>query len=620
MTEAYCTVLPDFGHPPAPYVRLESYADRLGSLFVALSQHTPDGIDAINTIFDPQLTDRGAVDLYEELVLEGVSGDRKIFQEFLGHVAHSPEYAYAERIKAPELKDYSEQYVLASVQPAPTEIGTQIGLPNKIITTGPNRFNPRSPDRLSIHKIIQNPDGTEEIASEKVELGSFFYWDAEPTIEALLALGRHEDVIEVLDAYAHYTERFGGNILNWNNTSVDRTQPPMFFRMVAKTAEYMGNDILLRYLRPMILHFNFLRDGMDDANKLGEKPGSTHRRTGRLHDGESALHNFDDQHDHSRLGNPITKCRPRAEMEKQDEHDIATYELNVLRGERKLSSEERCDFCQGICAGAESGLDFTKDQADEDGRLIGHRLINPALNAMYAEGALIIANAWRVLGEQDPSQVQRATKEITHYMAECERIKQILHKYNYNETDRMFGMYDFVRGAEDINMGRRRAWSLNGVFVLSSGLTEPEIAWEVLDGIDENFLRPEGLLAASRYFESDLQWDGKASWPILVRETIKAAIRYGRFDLAEKWLTIHIDSDNMLFAAEGKLGEKNDSSKRGVAIVMGEYAEVSDLTMSHAVHLWMIRMLPLVRQAQAAQAIPLQNVTGRAGEREKVAT
>jgi len=602
MPEALASV-PVFGEPPKEYVRPPSYEEVLGpDLFKALCEYYTDGISVINTHFGCIPGAANARLLFEELRME-VDVDpetgripKEIADDFIRAICYRPVYQSKEPIKANSLEDYSKKYVLAALQPAPTHTGTQIGLPGKVITTGPNRFNPSSPEGLTITEI--DPE-TGEITQKQVELASFFYWDAEPAIEALLDMGRFEDVIEVLNSYAYYCEHFGGDILNWNNTSVDRSQPPMFFRMVAKAAEYMGDDVLIQFLKPMVQHFSFWQDGMNDTNKLGHAPGSTYRRTGRLAGGEVALHNFDDSHDHTRPDNPIDKCGPRPEMKEQDEHDLIEYEKCI---DCELTDEERCDFFNGIFSAAETGLDFTDDQADEDGRLITHRLINPALNAMYAEGASVIARAWRIAAEEYPDAKKHAIDQALLFEGERERVWRILQTYNYNKEDKMFGTYDFVKGANGIDLGRRRAWSLNGAFVLSSGMTDKATAWEVLDGIDENFLRPGGLLAASRYFESNRQWDGKASWPILVRECIKGAIRYERYDLAIKWLEIHIESNLKLFETIGHLGEKNASHTRGVAIAIGEYGP-QDITMSYAVHLWMVKMLNALKLRTTAQAI-----------------
>lgn len=674
---------PDFGQEPALYERPPLLRDVLGNqLFQELVAHEKeDGFRIVTRIPHPSLGAEGLKQLYEEDIIltlgdlanqeasstllqaltsvetreegakyrrvpaEEISDPKRFaFEQFLRHTSVQPTYRYEkERDPTLSLDEFARRFLRDAVRPAPTNTGTQTGLPTEglVVTTGDNRFSPGKPETIEIATIVVNEQTGQrkivfkEIALEddlaEIELASFFYWDAEPTIEALLDMGEFESVIRVLDSYAYYCEYRGGNILNWNNTSVDRSQPPMFFRMVEKAAEYMGDEILVRYLRPMIQHFNFWRDGMD--GKLGEEPGSSYRRTARLPDGETALRNFDDLHDHTRPDNPINKCCPRQEMHEQDLRDLEEFE--TLLG-RKLTDEERCDFFLGIKAAAETGLDFTDDQAEiwefvisKDGktkielaeniktmqdianrmakrayaRLITHRLINPALNAMYAEGALIIAKAWKAAAKQDPRLTEHAKAQIELYKNEHARIWEILQKYCYNKEDKMFGMYDFVKAAEqkDADAGRRPAGSLNGIFVLSSGMTDNATAMEVLECVDKNFLQKGGLIAASRYFDSDKQWDGKASWPILVRECIKAAIRYERYDLAYKWLKIHLKSNEMLYAETGHLSEKNDASQMGKAIIVGEYGP-QDIAMTYSSHLWMRKMLPHVRRVRILHA------------------
>lgn len=602
--QSSCSLLPGFGEAPPTFTLPPSYPELLGPLADAMIEHYArngnDGIDFVNTVIDPGLTPNGARRLFEEFAFldDQLNGQNSCdaLPSFLKQITHEPTYEY-NGFHCDSLEEYSRAYLKLAVRPRVGTIGAQLGTEGKILTTGPNRFNPRP-------LAIENGDGEVEY----IQLGSIFYWDSEPSVEELLEMGEYDDILSVLDTYAGFTEQLGGMIPNWNNSSCGRTQKPLFFRMVEKTAEKLESvesgardEVLIRFLRPMILHYNFLRDGMDDSTKLKEKPGSTYRRVGRLPDGEAALHGFDDRHDHAKPGNELRNCRPRPEMDKHDRHELAKYQTLIGR---ELTEEERCDFFLGFFVGAESSLDFTHDQRDEDGRLIGQRLIDPALNALYAQGGLVIAEAWRALGRKYPELAERAELEALKYEAEFDRIQQILFKYAYRPEDKMFGMYDFVKAAQENNAdaGHRKAWSLNGVFVLTALNLDTMLASEILDNIDNEYLRPDGLLAASRYFESDDQWDGKASWPILVRESIKAAIKYGRLDLAEKWLTIHIESHELHFAAEGKSAEKFDSSTRGKALVIGEYGKVNDLTMTHAVYLWMLAALKTVRKLKASKA------------------
>ncbi len=107
------------------------------------------------------------------------------------------------------------------------------------------------------------------------------------------------------------------------------------------------------------------------------------------------------------------------------------------------------------------------------------------------------------------------------------------------------------------------------MFPLFSGVASPEQAAGVARRIEQDFLKPGGLVTT--LVDNGQQWDAPNGWAPLQWITIKGLRRYGFDALADeikkRWISLNTD----VFAREGRLIEKYDVVHTDMLGGGGEY-------------------------------------------------
>jgi alpha,alpha-trehalase len=359
--------------------------------------------------------------------------------------------------------------------------------------------------------------------------GEIYYWDSYFTMLGLQASGREDMIENMVDNFAYLIENVGF-IPNGNRTYfLGRSQPPFFALMVSVLAEMKGDKVYQKYLPALEKEYAFWMEGMEKMSPTNR----FHRRLVRLGDGTIMNRYWDDLKG------------PREESYREDVE---------LAHESGRPAEE---VYKDIRAACESGWDFSSRWL-EDGKSLKTirttKIIPVDLNALIFNIEMTISKAHTI---DDNSE------KATFYLQRADQRKKAVLDYCYHSPAGFFLDFDIENGEPTYIP------SLAGVFPLFFNMAPEKYALAVSQNIEEDFLRPGGLL--STVHTTGQQWDAPNGWAPLQWMTIKGLRNYGYTELAEKIKMYWININRKVYKETGKMVEKYNVQNLDIEAGGGEY-------------------------------------------------
>lgn len=343
-----------------------------------------------------------------------------------------------------------------------------------------------------------------------------YYWDSYFTMQGLLLDGQRDLAEPLLANFAHLLRTLGFIPNATRRYMLSRSQPPLFFRMVALMHADDPAAGFAQYLDALMAEHAFWMAG---ADRLA--PGQAHRRVLRLRDG-ALLNRYWDE-----------RCTPREESWRED---VLTSE--AARG--RLPT----DVWRDLRAGAESGWDFSGRWCADatDMATIETTAIAPVdLNALLAGLEDAIAQGAARAGDS-------ATAEA--FTARTDTRRALLQTRFWHADAGRFS--DVHREHPDTP----RPLTAAALVPLYLGLaTEPQAA-AMATQVQQHLLGPNGLLTTPQH--TGQQWDAPNGWAPLQWMAAQGLARYGHTalarEIAERWCA----SVHRVYLATGRLLEKYD--------------------------------------------------------------
>ena len=376
-----------------------------------------------------------------------------------------------------------------------------------------------------------------------------YYWDSYFTMLGLAEAGKTRLLHDITDNFAYLIGRFGF-VPNGNRTYyLTRSQPPFFAAIVQLLAQKGGPAELRRYRPALEAEYRYWMLGAETL-----KPGTAAHRVVRL-PGGTVLNRYWDESD-----------QPREE----------SYAEDVAAA--KKSTQPAAQFYHHMRAGAASGWDFSSRWFRPGGGLETIQttdLIPVDLNCLLYNLELTLADAARAAGQAAPAQA---------YLAKAARRKAALLALSWDATAGWFQDYNWRQ------QRRSAVRSLAGVFPLAYGLATPAQATRVGAGLQQDFLKPGGLVTTLS--RTGQQWDAPNGWAPLEYLAIAGLRRYGQRPLADTVAHRWVRLNTRVFAQTGKLLEKYDVLDPSRPAGGGEYPLQDGFGWTNGV------LLKLLNQAQ----------------------
>jgi alpha,alpha-trehalase len=355
-----------------------------------------------------------------------------------------------------------------------------------------------------------------------------YYWDSYFTMLGLEESGRHDLVRAMVRDFAYLVDEYG-HVPNGTRTYyLSRSQPPLFYAMVALLGRQAPEEGAARYLSQLRREYAYWMEGAD-----GLRPGAAHRRVIALADGTRLNRYWDD------------RDTPRDEA----------YALDsaLARG----SSRPPQQVFRDIRAGAESGWDFSS-RWFADGRsresIETTAIIPVDLNSLL----LGLENAIRRGCERAADQDCAA-----QFARRAARRRVAIDRYLWDESTAAYLDYCWTRRTR---VARLTAATLYPLFV---GVASAHQAASVADTVRSRLLKEGGL--ATSTFASGEQWDAPNGWAPLQWIGIVGLERYGQRQLAATIACRWLLNVSRVYRASGKLVEKYDVIDAGRSGGGGEY-------------------------------------------------
>lgn len=401
-----------------------------------------------------------------------------------------------------------------------------------------------------------------------------FNWDDDPTIDGLLALDDYELANDIVKVKGYLRDKYGFEFNGTLTCFADRSQPMVYANCVDMLSEaYLARGgsptdpeyPLVKYLPQMVREMQWWERGV--AHLERNSGAIAHEHVVRMPEGYMFRY-------HS------TKATPRPESYRQD---VETAKI----AEHYNRAVDLSKIFTHIRAAAESGFDFSANRWCADGRNM-HTIQTTNIlpvdhNSLVVHTKRKIAEAYRLsalVPGKSADYVRMANFEAARYDAEAKQLTKMINKYCWNEDTGLYHDYDFVRHYQDqtpIHANQTQAQSLATVFPLFAGVASRKQAHSVADRIQQNFLLQGGL--ATTLHNTEQQWDGDMSWPILNRKAQKAFEKYGYADLAGLIRGRFVAATSKIYNDTGKVYEKINARTitKGTA---GEYDVTGDFAMS----------------------------------------
>ena len=303
--------------------------------------------------------------------------------------------------------------------------------------------------------------------------GEIYYWDTYWIIRGLLLCDMYDTVKGLLLNFVHLIRMYG-KIPNGGRTYfINRSQPPLFIKMVSEYVKASGDMTFLKQVLPyMVQEFEYwLSEHFITVNKNGR-------------DFRMARFNCEDS-------------GPRPESYVED------FMLTQVHCD---TVEEREKMYHELKTGAETGWDYStrwmiSENGDNDGRLedVKPRYILPVdLNAFLAQNARLLAE---YLSQNDPESAKRFNKMAID-------LEEAIEAVMWHEEDGVWYDYDLI------NHKPRPYFTPSNLVPLWTGsYSNPDqAAMAVKYLIGQGLERYPGGVPTSLSF-SEQQWDFPNCWP-----------------------------------------------------------------------------------------------------------
>lgn len=359
--------------------------------------------------------------------------------------------------------------------------------------------------------------------------GEIYYWDSYFTMLGLKASGKTEMVENMVKNFSYLIDTLG-YIPNGNRSYfIGRSQPPFYSLMIKLLGELKGEKILISYLPQLEKEYQFWMKGADSLNEAN--PAKYH--VVRMPGGE-ILNRYCDENN---------TARPESFRE-----DI---ELS------HQSSQDTQILYSHLRAGAESGWDFSSRWFKEKNSfetIHTTDIIPVDLNCLLYHLEQSIAEAYQMNGDKTNTR---------NYAALAEKRKKAIEQYCWNEEVGFYFDFDWSGNHQ------KKTMTLAGVTPLFFKISSAEQAEKISLHIQENFLRPGGVLTTLE--TTGQQWDAPNGWAPLQWMTITGLENYGHTSLAKEIAVRWIKLNTAVFKRSGKLMEKYNVVDTHLEAGGGEY-------------------------------------------------
>ena len=387
-----------------------------------------------------------------------------------------------------------------------------------------------------------------------------YYWDSYFTMLGLEESGRHDLLGDMVSDFAALIDTYG-HVPNGTRTYyLSRSQPPLFYAMVALLEPQQPQAALARYLPELKREYAFWMAG---AARL--HPGQAQRRVVALPDGAILNRYWDDL------------ALPRDESYRED------------RALERSSGRPAAPLDRDIRAAAESGWDFSS-RWFADGHHLAQidttELVPVDLNSLlFGLEAAIRA------GCEAAAQVDCAREFAQRAAAR----RAAIDRYLWDRGQGAYLDYRWTRGQ------RRTDLSAATLYPLFAGLSSPEQATAVAATVRRTLLRPGGLVTTPR--ETGEQWDAPNGWAPLQWIAVAGLRAYGEQPLAQVIACRWMANVEGVYQVSGKLVEKYNVMTSGGG-GGGEYPLQDGFGWTNGVLRKLLVLYPAYESLTSASACP----------------
>lgn len=355
-----------------------------------------------------------------------------------------------------------------------------------------------------------------------------YYWDSYFTILGLKVQKRFDLIENMVKNFAYLIDTIGF-IPNGNrNYYLTRSQPP-FFSLIVKELEEYDSLATLHYLDAMVKEYDFWMAG---ENSL-KNPGDTAQHVVKMGDG-SVLNRYYDRGD-----------MPRPEAYKED-FSVAQKHTG---DKKKLYRDLR--------SAAESGWDFSSRWfSDKKNISTIHTtdIVPVDLNSLLTHLEQMIAKGYRLRGDE---------KNATAFATRADLRRRALLTFCWNPDKNFFFDYDFI------SKKTTEVKSLAGIYPLFFKLVQKDIAEQVANVIEKEFLKEGGLITTLT--DTDQQWDAPNGWAPLQWLAYRGLKNYQEDELANEIRRRWLRQNERVFESTGKMMEKYNAMDTTLIAGGGEY-------------------------------------------------
>lgn len=367
-----------------------------------------------------------------------------------------------------------------------------------------------------------------------------YYWDSYFTMIGLLHHGMVDEVVHMIDNFAHFIDTHGF-IPNGNRAYfLSRSQPPFFAMMVTLLNEHQAEKkVLEKYLPQLIKEHDFW---MGQGRAIALADGVLNRY-------------WDDD------------PSPRMEMYQDDVH-LATQ------------VKDAHDFYLNVKAACESGWDFSSRWFDgEDLLSIVTTLILPVdLNCLLYHLETTIATAY----------AQSSEEMHMHYTSLAQKRKSLINQLLYDEKNGCYGDCNFVKQSPTQKVTAAM------MFPLFFEIADADKAEATIAMFKKELLKASGV--ATTNVNSGQQWDAPNGWAPLQWISVMGLIRYNdtatALQLAASWLSLN----DAVFKKTGKMLEKYNVVNGDAEVGGGEYAVQDGFGWTNGVYVGLKKLIDLYKQ------------------------
>lgn len=370
-----------------------------------------------------------------------------------------------------------------------------------------------------------------------------FYWDSYFTMLGLQVAKRVDLIESMVNNFAYLIDEFGF-IPNGNRTYfLSRSQPPFFSLMVELLSEEKGKEVLLKYLPQLEKEYAFWMDGAELLSVVNNRE----KRVVLMPGGEIL----------NRYWDSLNTPRPEGYIE------------DMEAAEKAQNSDD--EIFRHLRAGAESGWDFSSrwfaDKMNID-TIHTTDIVPIDLNCLLLHLEKTLEGIYKLNGDKGNAEIFR-DKYVER--------KQTVQRYLWNDYDKMFADYDFIR---ECSTGIATAAITFPLFVR---IATKEQADATTVQLEKDFLKPGGIVTT--LVTSGQQWDAPNGWAPLQWIAYKGLMNYGFNDLAKKIKLNWVSNVERVFMQSGKLTEKYDVVDLSLNAGGGEYPNQDGFGWTNGVYL-----------------------------------